>query len=176
MSASLNVLDASPPLARSPLLISTCACIAQSLDGMSPSRVALAAVPVCVAWSGVAYSLGRRQQVGLNWLSQIHTVLCVMSHIYMQHPVNKINRDLTHGLLAGMCTVINHLQQWRISNSAVTVKCSHDLHNCPFAVLFADRGSVWCNMLLDLSRSSSRRPLPACNAGHGAELGTPQQR
>ena len=30
---------------------------------MGPSGVALAAVPVCAAWSFVAYSLGLRQQV-----------------------------------------------------------------------------------------------------------------
>jgi hypothetical protein len=40
-----------------------CAAASQGLDGMSPARVALAAVPVCAAWSGVAYSLGRRQEV-----------------------------------------------------------------------------------------------------------------
>ena len=35
----------------------------QSYGAMGPSRVALAVVPVCAAWSATAYSLGRRQQV-----------------------------------------------------------------------------------------------------------------
>ena len=37
--------------------------LAQSYAVMGPSRVALAAIPVCAAWSVVAYSLGRKQQV-----------------------------------------------------------------------------------------------------------------
>ena len=44
-------------------LLMCAAAAAQSHGAMGPSRVALAAVPVCAAWSAVAYSLGRRQQV-----------------------------------------------------------------------------------------------------------------
>jgi len=47
-------------------LLTCAAASAQSHGAMGPSRVALAAVPVCAAWSAVAYSLGRRQQV-LPW-------------------------------------------------------------------------------------------------------------